>query len=356
MNTTSQLLVVGHDSLHPAVNTSRLSLVGRQSLLLHWTVGKRVYEAEASPLEGFGEDSLALCRQSLATLDAELLEETARAVCEAADPCLTLARAGGDLLSPSARFAFEACVLERAADRLGTTVWQLLRSSPGAEVTPPPEFLPSSAVFDPLVLEPLTRAAQLMERGVRTLKLKTGRDLQQELACLEALRARFPGVFRFRVDPNQTWTSSEIAELCGLDTSDIDWLEDPAEEATSWRELKSPLPLAADEILIGEEPSVEFLDLLGARVVVLKPMALGGYTTALAWARVARESGRTVNVSHLFDGPRALDATIQLAFAAQSAGVTPGLGLHEGLEGWNLTPRWARADRLLRPTASVDEP
>lgn len=355
MKLAPQLNLIPHHGRHTPVNTARHSLSGRQSWLLSWSVDGKTHEGEASPLDGFGIDSSDLCRNELSALDARFLLEWSELASTAPDPVLALTLHGPHFASPAARFAFEQCVLSRVAERKGVALWQLLRASAGIG-EPAPASLPVSAVIDPSALDWWRRVELQWNEGLRTFKLKVGRDLGDELASLRRLSAAYGPALCLRLDANQMWSASEIDRLANESLAcEVQWLEDPMSEADGWRALNSSVPLAADEILIGEEPSAQFLDLLDARFLVLKPMALGGFSACLAWMRVARHSGRPVSVSHLFDGPRALDAAIQLAFAVQSPGITPGLGLHAGLGGWAETTRFARPIELLRPPGPLGE-
>jgi L-alanine-DL-glutamate epimerase-like enolase superfamily enzyme len=301
---------------------------------------------------GFGLDSPELCRQDLTSLDAHELSSIAERVQGSADPLGTLALASPEFRSPAARFAFETCILSRVAAERRQALWQLLKALAG-HTDPTPARLPASAVVDPSLPDWTTRADQLFSRGVRTFKVKVGREVTSDLRALRSLSARFGPALSIRIDPNQTWSGDEVTALSreALE-SNLEWLEDPSAEADGWRQLGSLVPLAADEILLGEDPNPAFLDLLDARFVVLKPMALGGFTACLAWARVAQKSGRPVSISHLFDGPLALDTCVQLAFAVQTPGVTPGLGPHGGLEGWSERSLYASVDHLRRPEYS----
>lgn len=344
MNHGSHLDLLAHDATHPAVNTARIRLDGRPSLILRWTTPDGVFEGEASPLPGFGDDSFARARASLEPFDAATFESLVALGRDSFEAIFTETR---NIESPSARFAVETCVLGRLAQLAQRPLWQLLRN-PSAPA--PPERLPTSALLDPNSTEVIEHAQRLFDAGVHTFKLKVGHRIEHELDLLGQLRRRLGPDLRLRVDPNSTWTDEEASQLQAVnDALRIEWLEDPTEEADTWHELQCSIPLAADEVLVGEEPSATFLDWLHAGVVVLKPMALGGFSACLEWARIAERTGRVVNVSHFFDGPIALDAAIQLAFAVQSPEVTPGLGLHDGLLAWRTSSLYATTDHLVRP-------
>ncbi|HSC86661.1 MAG TPA: enolase C-terminal domain-like protein, partial [Polyangiaceae bacterium] len=296
----STLSLISHRPRQSLARAGRFSLDGRESWLMRWTIEGRLYEGEASPLSGFGPDSPDLCRQEITSLDAQDLVRLSEGAHAASDPLAHLLREGPDFRSPAARFAFETCILNRVADLRQQALWQLLKGLAG-HTDPTPSRMPTSAVIEPLVPDWFSWADSLFARGIRTFKVKVGRDLLRELRALRELSARYGPSLSLRIDPNQSWTSDEILELSreALE-SNLEWLEDPSSEADGWQALASPIPLAADEILLGEEPNAGFLELLNARFVVLKPMALGGFSACLDWARIAQRGGRPVSVSHLF--------------------------------------------------------
>ncbi len=84
------------------------------------------------------------------------------------------------------------------------------------------------------------------------------------------------------------------------------------------------------------------------RVLVLKPMALGGFAACLELARIAAAAGGAVLVSHLFDGPVGLAAAAHLGFRLARAGAAlrPGApprarSLAGVAAGWTNPISWA---------------
>jgi L-alanine-DL-glutamate epimerase-like enolase superfamily enzyme len=75
----------------------------------------------------------------------------------------------------------------------------------------------------------------------------------------------------------------------------------------------------------------EQVSLVAPDVVVLKPMALGGFSACVKIAEWAQRERIALCVSHLFDGNVAMGATIQLAFAVQTPKFATGLGEHVAL-------------------------
>lgn len=307
---------------------------------------------EASPLPEFGHDNVEQARRELEALDGSTLE----AVSRTADAFEAVCDVTRSMKSPSARNAVETCVLDVAAQLAGVPMWRLI--SGGS----PPERLPASAVVNLFADDFATRAAKELDQGLTTLKLKCGHHPEKELqnlAELERLAREGPGSVNVRLDPNASWRFSRarqfLERLRELDALVLDWVEDPTPNPFEWVKLSDIAAIAADEILVGREADPALLDSIRPDVVILKPMALGGFTSCFGWMALAEERDMQVSVSHFFDGPVALDAAVHFAFSlrgGQDGRVeqkAPGLGLHAGLSGWSDAPRWVQADHLQRP-------
>lgn len=352
-------------SEHRAVSTSRLRITGRPFLLATWErEGEAPIHGEAAPLSGYGADDFARAQTALAALSDAELETVTRAVVAAFgedeegallrpnSPLGALAAWSEEIASPAARFCAETLVLSAAAQACRVPLWRLL-----ARECVAPE-LKTSSVVDPLASDWFSEFAEKHAQGIRTFKFKCGRDSKREKeAVLRA--ASFPAV-RLRFDPNGAFDLNEAVRfLEGLPLERIDWMEDPTSTMSEWGPLRdlTGVPLALDEPL-ARGLSRDDADLLAPDVVVLKPMALGGFSPSAKWAEWARERGASVCVSHLFDGNTAMNATIQLAFVVQDPHYAAGLGLHQALASDpSGTPR-ARGllcDTLSCPTKNGNE-
>lgn len=333
-----KLFIQTFSSAHAALGTSRLRIFGRAFLLAAWQrEGKKLVLGEAAPLLGYGDDDLGRAEAALQRLSSAELQEIARAAAEAFSndekglllatnsPLGIVEAWSSQFESPSARFCAETLVLGAVAGECGVPLWRLLAS----ECVAP--SLRTSAVVDPLSPSWFAEFEANHARGVRTFKFKCGRDAVQEKEALT--RALCADGVRLRLDPNGGWSLSEAESfLCDLPPDVLEWVEDPTQEIAHWSELRGStgVALALDEPLargLGPEQAGE----IGPDVVVLKPMALGGFSVCVRWAAWARARQASVCVSHLFDGNTAMSATIHLAFAVQSPQFAAGLGQHVAL-------------------------
>lgn len=342
--TSEEFRVREHQGAHRTITTSRLRSVGRKTFFFECRSDGHTFVGEASPLPGFGSDDPERARRELAELAPA---QWRRLRGELESPRLTieeLEELSSPLTSPAARFALETAWLEARAARTGLGPFRLLCGALGKQAGEPPR-IPTSAVLDAAEEEPMARAGALYREGIRTFKVKCGLDIERETRLVTALSEL--GEVCLRVDPNLAWSKEELAEYSrALAHLPIEYIEDPSSDLSAWHD--SALPVALDEPLASLEPKS---DALAARVqfLILKPMALGGLSQALRWAQVAEQIGASPIVSHLFDGPVALDAAAALAFAVQDPGRAAGLGDHAGLFAFSERPRTGLGAFLVPP-------
>jgi L-alanine-DL-glutamate epimerase-like enolase superfamily enzyme len=213
-------------------------------------------------------------------------------------------------------------------------------------------------VLDPLHPLAEKRAREVVASGVRHFKIKCGRDAQREHSYVRDL-ARLTPLPKLRLDPNRAWDrEAALSFVDGLRDVTVEWIEDPTLRLEEWSQIAQTtgIAIAVDEPLC-EEPKDDVIERSGAGLVILKPMALGGFTACLGWARRALRLGIPVSISHLFDGPVALEACAHLAFAIQSRNHAPGLGNHAALDGYAALglarPDLLRPGHLAAPSATI---
>jgi L-alanine-DL-glutamate epimerase-like enolase superfamily enzyme len=272
----------------------------------------RVGQGEASPLPGWSRDTIDECAAELGAMR---------------DPD------HASLTCPAARFAVETALLDLRGQREGRSIAALLGAREGDE-------LPIATLVDSL--DAGRRAAA---RGVRTVKVKIGRDVDREIDLVRELRTLGLGV---RADANGTLPEHDAPRALGrLATIGVEYLEEPC---AHWI-ADSRVTLAADESLARCDDDLGALP-LSYGVIILKPMALGGFTRCLALARAAAARGIGAVVAHLFDGPIALAACAELAIAigAIAGARAAGVDRHGGLAAWPAVVVPQIGDARLRST------
>ena len=196
----------------------------------------------------------------------------------------------------------------------------------------------------------LAAARRAAQAGYRDFKVKLGRsgDLEMEIAGVRDLRRALGAGSRLRLDVNGGWSELEAMAACRrLEPFDVEFLEEPC---SSWAGaadrsddqrggFRTRIPLALDESLSTVDPRdlEPLVRRTGVRVLILKPMLLGGLTHCLDLGRRAASLNIDVVVSHCFDGPIALAAAGALALALPGCRAQ-GLAPHAGLDAWRKVP------------------
>jgi o-succinylbenzoate synthase len=296
------------------------------------TLDGLVGQGEASPLPGYSSDSYATALEALQSVDWVGLPEPKAP--DGIGELLDLLDAIADSTQPSsARFALETAYLDLVGQRAQQPLWRLLG---GANDLAP---VPISSLIGNADDERIVDAARAaVARGVAGVKVKlSGLSSDERVDRVCSLRAAI-GSAGLRLDANRSLPAdralSELAKFRGLN---VDFIEEPVASSALDSLVDPKVPIALDESL--QDTNVwnrirPALKRLGCVALVLKPMALGGFSTCIRWARTARELGLQVTVSHLFDGPVALTACAHLALAVASRRYGSGLDPHGALRAW----------------------
>jgi o-succinylbenzoate synthase len=296
----------------------------------------RVGQGEAMPLPEFGTESLSECERTLREYLSTLRNETLMNK-EAPSTPRPPGEGRGEGISglgldprlpPAARHALEQALLDLLSQRRGVPLSHLLCAEARSEVhvnallgAPSPEALAEEA-------------GRAVFEGYETLKLKVaGRLVEEDEARLAAVRESVGPTTRLRVDANGAWKESEAGRaLERLSRYELELCEQPvaAEEHEALARLQehAPCALAADESLTLPE-SLQFLLQSPAtvKILVLKPMVLGGLLPTLELARRAAKRGMEAYVTSSLDGVIARAGAAHLAAALPSGRYASGLGV-----------------------------
>lgn len=335
-----------------AASNARARWTERSTLLVAFRGPEgAVGRSEASPLPGFGDDSLERARAVLGAVDwARLGTETDTA----SDLDALLACVDAHVApSSSARFAVEMALLDRRGAIDGRSTSALLAEAIGHDVSPKVAIAAWPQGDDALTL--VDEANIAVARGHRTLKLKLGRDVDVELAVTRTLRREHPQV-ALRFDGNGAIPQRALARVLDqLAAVGAELVEEPRPLSELLRGLDTPVPVALDESLatLPHDLLEEAIDRGVIGALVIKPMALG-LRASLALARLAERRGLPCIVSHLLDGPRAHAAYCALALAIGGP-LAHGLGRHPGLDAWAAAgaPREVGADLVFDPAPGL---
>lgn len=203
-----------------------------------------------------------------------------------------------------------------------------------ATVARPARFRDAVAVNGTIPeLNDVKKLETLMESysGVKTFKVKVGRNLAEDIARIKWTRSFAPKAV-IRVDVNGLWTVDEaLTNLYAYfeEVGPIEYVEQPCATVEELRELKNkikiPLRIAADEI-IRKAADPFAVDLAGAAdVLMLKVQPLGGIKRSLD---IAAHHGLPVVVSSALESAIGIEYGLDLA--ASISDLTFDCGLATG--------------------------
>lgn len=128
----------------------------------------------------------------------------------------------------------------------------------------------------------LDTATKMIQNGFKTLKVKVGRDFENEFQLLKALRYEQPSI-QIRIDCNRSWSFEEaVSNLSKLEPLNIEYCEEPliTKEVHQMGLLKTKtsIKLAADESIRNKKDAGALSEQNGFNVFVLKPMMIGSFS------------------------------------------------------------------------------
>jgi len=135
--------------------------------------------------------------------------------------------------------------------------------------------------------------------GFSTIKMKIGAiDFDAELKLLKSIRTNFSSnEIELRVDANGAFKPNEALEkLKQLSDFEIHSIEQPIKQGQvdemATLCLKTPLPIALDEELIGVfdvTKKQELLQIINPQYIILKPSLVGGFRGSEEWIQLAEK-------------------------------------------------------------------
>jgi o-succinylbenzoate synthase len=169
--------------------------------------------------------------------------------------------------------------------------------------------------------------------GFTCLKLKVGGlDFERECQVLNYIRTRYPDpALTLRLDANGAFKADALERLQQLAKFNIHSIEQPIQPGLPEMGRlcrTSPIPIALDEELIGEESAEEKIALLQRirpQFIILKPTLHGGLRGCAAWIALAEELGISWWITSALESNIGLNAICQFA-AGYQLSVPQGLG------------------------------
>ncbi len=181
----------------------------------------------------------------------------------------------------------------------------------------------------------LKQVREKIESGFTCIKLKIGAiNFADEIKLIESIRKEYsPGQVEIRVDANGAFKPEEALEkLKHLSQFNIHSIEQPI-ATKKWENmaelcLKSPIPVALDEELIGifdAGQKEKLLETIKPQFIILKPTLLGGFKDSQEWIDLAEELGISWWVTSALESNIGLNAIAQWTYTLGNK-MAQGLG------------------------------
>jgi L-alanine-DL-glutamate epimerase-like enolase superfamily enzyme len=189
--------------------------------------------------------------------------------------------------NPGARAALDIALHDAFTKHLGIPLVKYL----GQKIFSMPT---SNTIGIKSVEETLKEAEEYGQRGFTILKVKLGKDLEEDIERLVKLREKFGRKFVIRIDANQGYTSAQTVEFFHrTKTLDIELIEQPlpAQALSEMKALPNEIKeiIAADESLIAPKSALELVKPPKASGIFnIKLMKCGGIDQALKIADIAQ--------------------------------------------------------------------
>lgn len=272
--------------------------------------GKVGYGA-ASPEAHVTGETGARCRAALEAGNlAFLAGRDARTL-----PALLRGLEGAMADAPAARAAVDMALHDLFAKSLGLPLADALGRAH--------EEIPTSITIGIKgVAETLAEAEEYWDRGFRVLKVKIGRDLEEDLERLARLRERFGEEVALRADANQGYTAEETRRFFERAPAlRLEFVEQPipASDVPALRALPESMRarIAADECLLTERDALALASPEPAcGVFNVKLMKCGGIGPARTIAEIARLRGIALMWGCMDESRVSIAAALHAAFAS----------------------------------------
>jgi L-alanine-DL-glutamate epimerase-like enolase superfamily enzyme len=215
----------------------------------------------------------------------------------------------------SARAAAEVALHDLAAQERGQPLFRYL----GGTVATLSTDLTISVDALPKMLSDVREA---LGRGFSALKIKLGKDADEDIERVRAIAQAVEGRATLRLDANQGWSPEQaIRVMLAVEAAGIraELLEQPvgAKDLDGLARVAAAIrtPVMADESVFGPDEVEEIARRRAARIVNIKLVKAAGIGPALAIAQQARTHGLECMMGCMLEGPIGVAAAAHVAAA-----------------------------------------
>ncbi|MBW1960329.1 MAG: hypothetical protein JRJ04_02640 [Deltaproteobacteria bacterium] len=184
-----------------------------------------------------------------------------------------------------AKAALDMALHDLTAKELGIPVYRLLGGAVCESIP-----LVSSWIGHVPAQEAADMAIQHVEQGFRTLKIKVGKQIEEDIQRVRAVRKAVGADIQLRIDANEGYTPQQaIRAIKGFTPYGILYCEQPVSR-DDWHGMAQvrkavDVPVVADEAIVEPKDIIQAVEKEAADIVKLKVMKNGGLyrTGRMAW-------------------------------------------------------------------------
>lgn len=309
--------------------TSSQTFRKRTGIVLELKDGDLTALGEAAPLPGFSVESLedvsAQLKKYSSAIENLLRDDLTL------DALQVFHRKNE--IYPSLQFALDTLALDYLSQKAGTPAQNFLFEDPATNLQA------NAVVSIEEDNKTIGQVGEFVEQGYSTIKIKMGKDFENELRILKEVRSSYPKIV-LRLDANQAWELDDAIEhLSKLEHLDIEYCEEPLTKM-SIQNLKKlhnsvSVPLALDESILEIENIETVMPVVSA--IVIKPMVLGSLSKLFATNRLANSHNNKVIYTTSLESGIGRTMTVILAAGLGSRGSAHGLstGSLLKMDVWN---------------------
>jgi L-alanine-DL-glutamate epimerase-like enolase superfamily enzyme len=168
------------------------------------------------------------------------------------------------------------------------------------------------------VEETCAAAAERLAQGFRILKIKGGRDPDEDIERVRALRQVHGSQLVIRLDANQGYSVDQARAVMRALTGEIEFIEQPVDagdlDGLAALAAEAVVPVMADEAVLGPDQAAAVAR-RGLRLLCVKLMKSGGLTGAARVCDVAQEHGARVMIGCMDELPISMAGAAHLALS-----------------------------------------
>jgi L-alanine-DL-glutamate epimerase-like enolase superfamily enzyme len=164
------------------------------------------------------------------------------------------------------------------------------------------------------------KAVDFVSRGVKTIKVKLGKNGSVDVERIRAIRDAIGYDFILRIDANQGWDpETAISTLKKLEQYRIQFCEQPIHHHLDDRlpevRRESPIPVMADESVCNHHDARRLIHAGACDAINIKLAKSGGILEAISIADTAASAGIPCMLGGMLESRLALTAKVHLAMA-----------------------------------------